>query len=280
MSMSVANGKLRIGNRNADYVQSPNVGGTLDPRFVIIHYTASGPNSNIAQYFSKSSAKVSAHLVIRRDGTIIQCVPFDTVAWHAGKSSWIGQNGKKYSGLNQNSIGIEIENWGPLKRTEAGWSSWTGASVDSSKVMRARHKFGTPNGGWEIFTEAQVEATLEATQAICEAYKIEDVMGHDDISPGRKSDPGPAWAMASFKARIFGRADEENGAMVVRSPTGLNIRTGAGANEPTVRNEPLPDGTRVLVHEAQGRWRFVSVIDANGQPDYSGWVHGGFLFDA
>jgi N-acetylmuramoyl-L-alanine amidase len=170
-----------------------------------MHYTASGADADIAQYFSQESANVSAHLVIRRDGSITQCVPFNIVAWHAGKSQWTGKDGTHYSGLNNSAIGIEMENWGPLNKTSGGWVSWTGRLVDSSKVMEARHKYGVPNCGWETFTLTQIETAVSAARAICGEYGIEDIMGHDDIAPGRKSDPGPAWDMETFKAKVRGR---------------------------------------------------------------------------
>ncbi len=259
------------------FVRSPNVGGKLTPRFLVIHYTASGPNSNIAAYFANPAHKVSAHLVIRRDGSVNQCVPFNAIAWHAGDSQWRGSDGKTYVGLNKHSIGIEIENWGPLQQASNGWLSWTGAPVDQSKGIEARHRFGTPNCGWEVYTEAQIEATIEVARAICAAYKIDEIVGHDDISPGRKSDPGPAWNMGSFRAKVMGRDSTGDGSFVVSSPTGLNIRSGPGSEHPLVRDKPLPDGTRVMVHEANGKWRFVSVANAAGNADFTGWVHGDWL---
>lgn len=276
----VRNHKLAVGASNVEFVRSPNTGGALAAKFLVIHYTASGPSFETAAYFAKPPAEVSAHLVVRRDGSIVQCVPFDVVGWHAGRSSWIDKAGQSFNGLNQHSIGIEIENWGPLRRTGAGWVSWTNAAVDAGKVIEARHKYGTPDGGWETFTEAQVETTLEAARAICAAYGIEEIIGHDDISPGRKSDPGPAWNMNSFRAKVFGRAAGGVATLIVRSVSGLHIRSGPGIQHPTLRPTPLPDGTVVIAHEADGQWRFVSVLNAAGQPDFSGWVHGGFLYES
>lgn len=151
--------------------------------------------------------------------------------------------------------------------------------VESSKVIEARHKFGTPDCGWEVFTAGQMDTAIAAAQAICAEYAIEDILGHDDIAPGRKSDPGPAWDMATFKAKVKGEPEDGDAVMTVNSPNGLNIRSGAGAAFPAVR-EILHDGTKVLMHEASGRWRYVSVLDASGQPDFSGWVHGDWLVQA
>lgn len=280
MTYRVNEHRLASAEGNVPYLASPNVGGKLRPKVLVIHYTASGPGSDIAGYFARPAARVSAHLVIRRDGTVVQCVPFDVVAWHAGKSKWTSRTGRSHSGLNAHSIGIELENWGPLSRAGSGWVSWTGVPVKADKVVEARHKFGRPDCGWELYPAAQVEAAIEAAQAICREYGIDEIVGHDDIAPGRKSDPGPAWNMNSFAARVFGRSDSEDAAFMVRSPTGLNIRSGPSAAHPTLRPEPLVSGTLVMMHQAEGHWRYVSVVNGAGHPEFSGWVHGGFLFEA
>jgi len=202
MKFNVTNHRLAKGGSGVGFINSPNKGGKLNPRFLVIHYTASGPDADIAHYFAQMAARVSAHLVVRRDGSVTQCVPFNRVAWHAGKSAWTAKDGTLYSGLNNWAIGIEIENWGPLSRKEGGWLSWTGTRVDGSKAIEARHKFGAPDCGWETFTPAQVETVVSAARAICSTYAIEDIVGHDDIAPGRKSDPGPAWDMQGFKAKV------------------------------------------------------------------------------
>ncbi|OJF93476.1 N-acetylmuramoyl-L-alanine amidase [Pararhizobium antarcticum] len=277
MAYTVKNHKLSTGTTNVPFVKSPNIGGIVKPKFLVIHYTASGPGNDIARYFSTRAANVSAHLVIDRSGRITQCVPLDTKAWHAGKSTWKDRDGTTHTGLNSNSIGIEIENWGPLKRSGSTWLSWTGVPVDSSLVVEARHRYGSPNGGWEAFTAAQIEATTLAAQAICAAYGIDEIVGHDDIAPGRKSDPGPAWSMDHFRSQVFGQSSDDGALWIVRSASGLNIRSGPGAAHAKVRDKELPDGTKVMLHEEEGNWRYISVLNARGEPDFSGWVNGLWL---
>jgi N-acetylmuramoyl-L-alanine amidase len=177
----------------------------LKAQFLVIHYTATGPGSDVPGFFATSASQVSAHLVIRRNGTIIQCVPFDVVGWHAGQSEWVDATGNKHTGLNRNSIGIEIENWGALTKTGSDWISWNGQPVDASRVIEERHKFGVPDGGWETYTKAQIQSATAVSKLICAHYGIEEIVGHDDIAPGRKSDPGPAWNMDSFRAKVLGR---------------------------------------------------------------------------
>lgn len=95
--------------------------------------------------------KVSAHFFIRRDGSLIQCVPCGLRAWHAGASTW-----RDRERCNDFSIGIELE-----------------GSDD------------------QPFTDAQYAALIPLLKALQQAYPIQDVVGHSDIAPGRKTDPGP-----------------------------------------------------------------------------------------
>jgi len=98
--------------------------------------------------------KVSAHFFIRRDGTLIQFVPCALRAWHAGVSNWQGRDC-----CNDFSVGIELEGSDDLP-----------------------------------FTEAQYAALAPLVQLLKQAYPIRAVVGHSDIAPGRKTDPGPHFA--------------------------------------------------------------------------------------
>jgi len=95
--------------------------------------------------------KVSAHFFIRRDGSLIQFVPCSLRAWHAGVSSWCERER-----CNDFSIGIELE--------------------------------GTDD---QPFSDAQYATLNPLLLALQQAYPIRDVVGHSDIAPGRKTDPGP-----------------------------------------------------------------------------------------
>ncbi len=259
---------------------TPNRGGNFGsgkPDFLIIHYTAGGTADGAISWFRNPAAKASAHLVIDHNGAITQLAPFNIVTWHAGKSLWGG-----ISGLNSYSIGIEIVNWGLLKGGPGNWKSYTGTSVPDSRVIAARHKNFEPSvvHGWEIFDEAQFGATVAAAQAIVAKYGIPaaNVLGHDDISPGRKQDPGPAFAMDRFKGLVFGRASDDGIMMMVRSATGLNLRAGPGTGQPVLVN--LPDGTLVRPMGSDGAWIQVTALDSSGNDDRTGWVHGNWLIDA
>ncbi|MGH8294666.1 MAG: 1,6-anhydro-N-acetylmuramyl-L-alanine amidase AmpD [Steroidobacteraceae bacterium] len=109
--------------------------------------------------------RVSAHAVIRRDGAITQYVPFGMRAWHAGQSQYQGR-----TGCNDFSIGIELE------------------GTDE-----------TP------YTDPQYESLAGLLEALLAAYRTlaaQRITGHSDISPGRKSDPGPAFQWARLRALL------------------------------------------------------------------------------
>jgi AmpD protein len=108
---------------------------------------------------------VSAHALIRRDGQIVQFVPFGARAWHAGPSAY-----RARAGCNDFSIGVELE------------------GTDE-----------TP------YTEAQYHSLASLAAALIAAYPslaASEIVGHSDIAPGRKSDPGPAFEWARFRALL------------------------------------------------------------------------------
>lgn len=113
------------------------------------------------EYFSAlSGLRVSAHLLIRRDGELVQYVPFTQRAWHAGESSYCGR-----SACNDFSIGIELEG-------------------DDN----------TP------FNPAQYRRLAAVCQLLQQQYpSVGDIVGHSDIAPGRKTDPGPCFDWQHFR---------------------------------------------------------------------------------
>jgi AmpD protein len=111
-------------------------------------------------YAAIAGTRVSAHFVIRRGGDLIQFVPCGRRAWHAGESSWRGRER-----CNDFSIGIELE--------------------------------GTDDTAFE---DAQYATLAALTRALRARYRITDVVGHSDIAPGRKTDPGPRFQWGRYRA--------------------------------------------------------------------------------
>ena len=120
----------------------------------IIRLLTNRLDPNAHPYFADiSSLRVSAHFLIRRDGELIQFVPCQRRAWHAGQSAWRGR-----PRCNDFSLGIELE------------------GSDRQK-----------------FTTLQYQRLNTLLALLRRTYPVEDVVGHSDIAPGRKTDPGPCF---------------------------------------------------------------------------------------
>jgi N-acetyl-anhydromuramyl-L-alanine amidase AmpD len=138
------NGKL-VENRF-----SPNHGGIITPEIIVIHYTGDNSLSGAISWLCSPQSKVSAHLIVGKDGVVWQLLPLNTLGWHAGVSSYDGR-----TGVNSFSIGIENVGIG---------DNWP---------------------------DAQILVNKQLVEAIKKNYNIKGVVGHEDVAPGRKSDPGP-----------------------------------------------------------------------------------------
>ena len=116
-------------------------------------------------------SQVSCHYIINRNGEVIQLVKDKNIAWHAGKSKW-----KKFINLNNKSIGIELVNKG--------------------------HKFGYQN-----FSKKQIKSLLKLCKILKNKYKIkkENFLGHSDIAPLRKIDPGEKFPWKKLSIHNFGK---------------------------------------------------------------------------
>lgn len=150
---------------------SPNFGERQRPLDrIILHYTGMDSANSAIRLLCDAQAQVSAHYVLLEDGGVVQLVEEQARAWHAGKSFWAGERD-----LNSCSIGIEIVNGG--------------------------HDYGLPD-----FPEPQVAALLALLSDICARRNIEKtrILGHSDIAPARKKDPGEKFPWARLAQEGFG----------------------------------------------------------------------------
>ena len=125
-------------------------------QFIIFHYTGMKKESEAINRLTNIQSEVSSHYLIKNNGNILTLVPDLYEAWHAGKSSW-----KNCESLNKKSIGIEITNPG--------------------------HVFG-----YKKFSKKQIFSLLKLSKFLMKKYKISsrNILGHSDIAPERKKDPG------------------------------------------------------------------------------------------
>lgn len=127
-----------------------------DIKFIIIHYTGMQSEIESIKRLKNIRSKVSCHYLINKRGRVTQMVKDNKVAWHAGKSKW-----QRFKNLNENSIGIELVNKG--------------------------HEFG-----YENFSKIQIKNLINLCKNLKRKYiiKTENILGHSDIAPLRKLDPG------------------------------------------------------------------------------------------
>ena len=136
---------------------SPNFDArTAPPDILVLHYTGMKTGEEAIERLRDPEARVSAHYVVEEDGRIFRLVPEERRAWHAGVSFWKGERN-----INGVSIGIEIVNPG--------------------------HEFG-----YRPFPDAQIAAVIDLVADIRSRWQIGDdrIVGHSDVAPGRKDDPG------------------------------------------------------------------------------------------
>lgn len=179
---------------------SPNIttNREITPAFIVIHYTAGSSALSTAAWCSDKTSGVSYHAIIDRDGFIYQLVPFNRRAWHAGESSF-----RDYTDINSHSIGIALSNWGMLRRYPKGnLAAWPNAYTrflpQNTPVIDAFHKsFPAADGQkcptWEAYPLRQLWVLRTLIFALLNRYPIQYIVGHDDIAPLRKTDPGPAF---------------------------------------------------------------------------------------
>ena len=178
-------------------VFSPNCSGTLkDPELLVVHSTISGSFKSAYDWLMSKQARASAHELIGRDAEWAQLVPYDKCAWHCGPSSWKGEYG-----INTCSIGIELVSWGPLKQNADGTfkAALAGTPVTSGEVY-----LGAPSGSlyewWQGYTPVQLYKLEERIASLFAQFpSLKEVVGHRDISPGRKQDPWPMDAGKVFE---------------------------------------------------------------------------------
>ena len=147
-------------------------------KYIIIHYTGMKNEMSALNRLTDYKSKVSAHYFIKKNGKILNLVPDLYEAWHAGKSNW-----KNIQSLNRYSIGVEIQNTGHENL-------------------------------FEKFSNKQMNSVKKLLRFLTKRYRIncKNILGHSDIAPNRKKDPGekfPWKELAKFKLAHWHKLDEK-----------------------------------------------------------------------
>jgi len=201
---------------------------TLSPKYIVIHYT--GGTSVRGTFSTLKGRKLSYHVIIDRDGEMTQCVAFNKGAKHAGKSNYRGTDD-----LNRHSIGICLANRGyvsPFRNGKFasidGNNRRIGGFLKPNEVVKQQHPNEAKARFWEKYSAEQLTTVRELCKELIDAYpSIVDIVGHDEVSVGRKADPGPAFPMTSFYDLVPQRGITDRNAFTVNTPNDtLNVRSG------------------------------------------------------
>ncbi|WP_300687620.1 N-acetylmuramoyl-L-alanine amidase [Chryseobacterium sp.] len=260
-----------ISGESINFVDTPNKDGMMIPEYIIIHFTAGRGAESSINWFQDPTAKASAHIIIDRDGRITQMVEFNKKAWHAGRSRWADR-----SGFNNFSIGIELENPGKLNKVNDRFYAWFEKEYSKDVVVEAKHKHDNEVSYWHNFTEKQIDCCFRVCKLLMETYQIKDILGHDDIAPFRKNDPGPAFPIENFRAKLVGREDDTADIYKVNANY-VNVRKGPSTEFDSIIQ--LKKDTEVEFIKSKLGWFYVYVLLKPGkdeEPLY-GWINSDML---
>ena len=205
---------------------------TLPISLLILHYTGMATGEAALERMRDADAKVSAHYMVEEDGRIFQLVDEEKRAWHAGVSEWQGE-----TNINSNSIGIEIVNGG--------------------------HDHPNADGSLPSFPDVQINAVIALSKDIMKRHGDLTVLGHSDIAPARKIDPGENFPWQGLAAAglgywpdmqtddrriLFEAGTRDRGVAILQS--GL-AHIGYGARVSGVMDEE----TKLIVEAIQRRYR-------------------------
>lgn len=198
------------------------------PDMIVLHYTGMRGGEAALARLRDPAAKVSAHYLVEEDGRVFSLVAEERRAWHAGKSFWRGEND-----INSVSIGVEIVNPG--------------------------HEFG-----YRPFPDAQIAAVIELLGEVCGRWDVADarILGHSDVAPGRKQDPGelfPWKRLAEAGHGLWVEPPASPGAPLSLGDEGTGVfALQAGLTRLGYDSAPsgrFDEGTATIVEAFQRHWR-------------------------
>ncbi|MCI3181166.1 N-acetylmuramoyl-L-alanine amidase [Caulobacter sp. CCUG 60055] len=198
------------------------------PDMIVLHYTGMRGGEAALARLRDPAAKVSAHYLVEEDGRVFSLVAEERRAWHAGKSFWRGEND-----INSVSIGVEIVNPG--------------------------HEFG-----YRPFPDAQIAAVIELLGEVRGRWDVADarILGHSDVAPGRKQDPGelfPWKRLAEAGHGLWVEPPASPGAPLSLGDEGTGVfALQAGLTRLGYDSAPsgrFDEGTATIVEAFQRHWR-------------------------
>jgi N-acetylmuramoyl-L-alanine amidase len=244
----------------------------MDHKYILIHFTTGTRMESTIHYVQRADAGGCAHLLIGREGRVVQFVPFNKVAYHAGFSWW-----ECDTDLNHFSIGIELDNAGSLTGEPGNWMHNNEKISDEDVEIKTYWRDLTRQpSAWQKFTLVQLDVLEKILEALVAHYggpEHIEILGHDDVNLVYRIDPGPVFPMEAIREKLLGR----------RLPRVKEYHLAKDASlythESTVPDVNLlkaavmlPKGAQVKVVRVEEKWSLVNVIKSNNGTKGRGWL--------
>ncbi|MEM1293732.1 MAG: N-acetylmuramoyl-L-alanine amidase [Verrucomicrobiota bacterium] len=173
------------------------------PEGAIVHFTAGALNGDNATRYGVNQGSY-CYYVIGPDGTVYQNFPLNRWGYHAGKSSWPSLG----SGVSTKLVGIEVVNAGRVtKQSDGTFKPWFNLKLNEDDVRYASARQNVKKGWYHKYTDAQETALVELLQWLKtnapDIFSFENVLGHDEVAPSRKDDPGGALSITMPEFRRY-----------------------------------------------------------------------------
>ncbi|MBN2776906.1 MAG: N-acetylmuramoyl-L-alanine amidase [Bacteroidales bacterium] len=275
--MEIKNHKL-VGDK-VTFEATPKISGeyqTGSPDTIIIHYTGGNSLRAAVNTLKNPKIKASAHMVVSREAEVVQMADLNVITWHAGTSSYIFPDHTKQT-FNKYSIGIEISNDGYLTKKGSKFYNSFSQEVSADFVFEGTHRNSDRVSlkYWHTYSEVQVKKVYEICEALIKEYPtIKYILGHEEIAPTRKVDPGPAFPLDDLRKQMNVWIPPAKPAAPERKkfPIGtvgtatavLNFRSGPDTKFETVAETVQKNEKVMLLSEING-WFEV-------EQDIEGWV--------
>ena len=252
-----------------------------EPKYIIMHFTTGTKMESTINHFKDPNSGVSTHLLIGRDGRVVQFLPFDRIAHHSGFSWW-----EQQSNLNSSSIGIELDNAGLLRRKDGRWQRHKIIIPDKEVKQTVHWKQFIPNDpsrfpGWQKFPKVQLAVALHIVQALVKRYpSIKEILGHDDVNLRNRYDPGPLFPMERFRKKLFGRKQPDIEEYIINHKTDIysNFQGRLPNTKQRTFDAPLPANSLVRVIRQEDDFSLVAVIKSKDPTvKGTGWIQSASL---
>jgi N-acetylmuramoyl-L-alanine amidase len=171
-------------------------GGYSDgyPQGAVVHFTA-GRRNGLQSGIDVQLNTGMCYFLIDQDGNVAQNFPLDEWGYHAGRSSWPGISGN----VSDELVGIEVMCGGKLSKQGSSWKTWYGEVIPAADRRKVTEKDNITAGTYQTYTQAQEDALTALLLWLHRnnpaVFSLDLVLGHDEVSPGRKNDPGGSLSM-------------------------------------------------------------------------------------